>query len=215
MKKLIEIVMADDHPIVRQGLRQIIETDPGISVVGEADNGETALELIEEHRPDVAVLDIDMPGKDGFEVVRELGTDHTGFVFLTMHDEPDVFEEAMGLGVRGYVLKDSAVTDIVNAIRSVAEGKPFLSPSLSALLLERRRRAEDLEESRPGLRSLTPTERKILRLIADDKTSREIGAKLYISHRTVETHRANICRKLELRGSLALVRFAAAHRSEL
>lgn len=217
MKNEIKIIMADDHPIVRQGLRQIIETDPRITIAAEAGNGETALELIEDHQPDVAVLDIDMPEMGGFDVVRALDREKTGIgiVFLTMHAEQELFEEALALGVEGYVLKDSAVTDIVAGIRSVARGKPFLSPALSALLLKRRARIEELEEDRPGLQSLTPTEQKVLRLIAEDKTSKEIGEELFISHRTVETHRANICQKLDLHGPLALVKFAAAHRSEL
>ena len=209
--------MADDHPIVRQGLKQIIETDGAISIIAEAGNGETALELIEEHKPDVAVLDIDMPEMDGFDVVRLLQQKKLDVevVFLTMHHEDEIFQEAMDLGVKGYVLKDSAVNDIIASIRSVADGKPFLSPALSMLLLNRRTRVIELNEILPGLQTLSPTERRILRLIADDKTSKEIGEELFISHRTVETHRANISRKLDLHGSLALVKFAVANKSEI
>lgn len=217
MKKEIEIIMADDHPIVRQGLRQIIETDSAISIVGEASDGETALELIEKHQPDVAVLDIDMPKTDGFDVVRSLNEKKSNVevVFLTMHSENEIFEEAMNLGVKGYVLKDSAVNDIVMSIKSVAEGKHFLSPALSSLLLNRRNRINELNENIPGLQNLTPTERRILKLIAEDKTSKEIAAELFISHRTVETHRTNIIRKLNLSGSLALIKFAVSHKSEI
>ncbi len=217
MKTEIRIVMADDHPIVRQGLRQIIETDRAISIVAEAGDGETALELIEKHQPDVAVIDIDMPEMDGFAVVNELKNKNieVEVVFLTMHHEEEIFQAAMDLGVKGYVLKDSAVTDIVASIKSVADGKPFLSSALSALLLNHRARLEELEKEQPGLQNLSPTERRILKLIAEDKTSKEIGKELFISHRTVETHRTNICRKLDLHGSLALVKFAAAHKSEI
>lgn len=217
MKTEIRIVMADDHPIVRQGLKQIIETDRAISIVAEAGDGETALELIEKHQPDVAVIDIDMPEMDGFAVVNELKHKNivVEVVFLTMHHEEEIFQAAMDLGVKGYVLKDSAVTDIVASIKSVAEGRPFLSSALSALLLNHRAKTEELNKNQPGLQNLTPTERKILKLIAEDKTSKEIGKELFISHRTVETHRTNICRKLDLHGSLALVKFAAAHKSEI
>ena len=217
MEKEIKIIMADDHPIVRQGLRQIIETDRAISIIGEAGDGETALELIEKHQPDVAVLDIDMPKTDGFEVVRALKDKKSKveIVFLTMHSENEIFEEAMDLGVKGYVLKDSAVTDIVSSIKSVAAGKHFLSPALSALLLTRRNRIDELNENHSGLQTLTPTERKILKLIAEDKTSKEIASELFISHRTVETHRTNISRKLDLHGNLALVKFAATHKTEI
>jgi DNA-binding NarL/FixJ family response regulator len=217
MTEQIRIVMADDHPIVRQGLRQMIETDKNLSIVAEAGDGQTALELIEKHQPDVTVLDIDMPKMDGFAVVRELQKRRINveIVFLTMHSEEEIFQAAMDLGVKGYVLKDSAVTDIVSSIKSVAAQRPFLSPALSALLLNRRRRAEDFEREQPGLHLLTPTEKRVLKLIAEDKTSKEIGEELFISYRTVETHRANISRKLDLRGSLALVKFAVTHKSEL
>jgi len=217
MTEQIRIVMADDHPIVRQGLRQMIETDKNLSIVAEAGDGQTALELIEKHQPDVTVLDIDMPKMDGFAVVRELQKRRINveIVFLTMHSEEEIFQAAMDLGVKGYVLKDSAVTDIVSSIKSVAAQRPFLSPALSALLLNRRRRAEDFEREQPGLHLLTPTEKRVLKLIAEDKTSKEIGEELFISYRTVETHRANISRKLDLHGSLALVKFAVAHKSEL
>lgn len=209
--------MADDHPIVRQGLKQIIETDKSVLIVAEAGDGKNALELIERHQPDVAVLDIDMPEMDGFEVVREMKKKEIGsaIVFLTMHSENEIFEEAMDLGVKGYVLKDSAVNDIVASIKSVAVGGAFLSPALSALLINRRNRINELNENLPGLQTLTPTERKILKLIAEDKTSKDIAAELFISPRTVETHRTNICRKLNLSGSLALVRFAVTHKSEI
>ncbi len=122
----IRIVMADDHPIVRQGLRQMIETDKNLSIVAEAGDGETALDLIETHQPDVAVLDIDMPGMDGFAVVRGLQKKRINveIVFLTMHSEEEIFQAAMDLGVKGYVLKDSAVTDIVSSIKAVAAGRP-------------------------------------------------------------------------------------------
>jgi len=217
METQIKIVMADDHPIVRQGLRKIIETDKNLLILAEAGNGQTALDLIEEHRPLVAVLDIDMPVMDGFAVVRELQNRRieTEVVFLTMLDEEEIFQAAMDLNVRGYVLKDSAADEIVSAIKSVAKGRPFLSPAMSAMLLSRRRRSEELEKQQPGLHLLTPSERRVLKLVADNKTSKEIGEELFVSYRTIEAHRANISRKLNLSGNLALIKFAAANKSEL
>jgi len=214
---LIEIVIADDHPIVRQGLRQMIEGDRGLTIVGEAGDGATALEIIERHAPQIVVLDIDMPTLGGFDVVRELRRKKSDvkIVFLSMHSEEEIFSTAIDLGVSGYILKDSVTTEIVSAIRSVASGKSFISPSLSHLLLSRRNRAEKLKNDKPGLDLLTPTERRILKLIAEDKTSKEIGAELFISHRTVHAHRANISSKLNLSGNLALVKFAITHKSEL
>ncbi len=217
MAKQIRIVMADDHPVVRQGLRQMIEADKALTIMAEAGDGQTAFALIEQHRPDVAVLDIDMPQMDGFAVARSLQRKHLAVevVFLTMHSEEELFQAAMDLGVKGYVLKDSAVTDIVSSIKTVAAGRPYLSPALSALLLHRRRRTDELDKEQPGLHDLSPMERRVLKSIAEDKTSREIAAELFISPRTVETHRANICKKLNLHGSLALVKFAVIHKSEL
>ena len=209
--------MADDHPIVRQGLRKIIETDAAITILAEAGNGRAALDLIESHQPDVAVLDIDMPEMDGFAVVRELRKRRikAEVIFLTMLDEEETFQAAMDLNVKGYVLKDSAADDIIAAIKSAARGRPFLSPAMSAVLLNRRRRAEELEREQPGLHLLTPTERRVLKLIAENKTSKEIAEELFVSHRTIDAHRANISRKLNLSGSLALIKFAAANKSEL
>jgi DNA-binding NarL/FixJ family response regulator len=217
METQIKIVMADDHPIVRQGLRKIIETDRNLLIAAEAGNGQDALDLIEEHRPQVAVLDIDMPKMDGFAVVRELQRRgiEAEVVFLTMLDEEETFQAAMDLNVRGYVLKDSAADEIVTAIKAVAQGRPFLSPAMSAMLLNRRRRADELGKEQPGLHLLTQTERRILKLIADNKTSKAIGDELFVSYRTIEGHRANISRKLNLSGSLALVKFASANKSEL
>ncbi len=217
MENQIKIIIADDHPIVRQGLRQMIEADPNFTVVGEAGDGAETLRLIETHLPDVAVIDIDMPKLSGFEVVQEIARKKigVGIIFLTMHSEEEIFQQALDLGVNGYVLKDSATTDIVAGIKSIARGKPYISPSLSVLLLNRRRRTEQLKSEKPELDRLSPTERRILKLIAEDKTSKEIGAELFISHRTVHSHRANICQKLNLRGNLALVKFALTHRSEL
>jgi DNA-binding NarL/FixJ family response regulator len=217
MDDKVKIVIADDHPIVRQGLRQLIEADRNLTVVGEASDGETALQLIETHQPDVAVLDIDMPRIGGFDVVRELERKkiRVKIIFLTMHTEEAIFQTAMDLGVGGYVLKDSATNDIVAGIKSIAAGKPFISPAMSALLLNRRRRAQKLESEKPELDLLTPTERRILKLIAEDKTSREIGTELFISHRTVHAHRAHILQKLNLSGNLALVKFALTHKSSL
>ena len=133
METTIKIIMADDHPIVRQGLRKMIETDKSLNIVAEANNGEIALQMILEHQPTVAVLDIDMPVMDGFAVVRELQKRNLPIetIFLTMHSEEELFQAAMDLGVKGYVLKDGAVSDIVAAIKAVAEGRPFLSPAKS------------------------------------------------------------------------------------
>ncbi len=213
----ITLIIADDHPIVRQGLRQAIEADAVLKVLTEAGDGRAALEAIEKYQPQVAVLDIDMPLMDGFAVARAVREKklNVEMVFLTIQRDEDMVNEAVNLGVKGYVLKDSALTDIVSCIKSVAKGQHYASSALTSYLIKRSSRAAALTEEKTGIKDLTPTERRVLKLIAEYKTSKEIAEELFISYRTVETHRANICQKLDLRGSHVLIKFALAHKSEL
>lgn len=215
MAREVRILIADDHPLLRQGLRQAIEADLRFGVIAEASNGRAALDQIQRLKPQIAVLDIDMPEMDGFAVVRELRARQlpVDVIFLTVHRDERFFTEALQLGTKGYVLKDSAVTDIVSSIGAVAAGEHFTSPALTSFLVKQRRDATTTPAA--GLQDLTSTERRVLALIADYKTSREIGDLLHISHRTVQTHRANICIKLDLHGSHALMKFALDHRGEL
>jgi DNA-binding NarL/FixJ family response regulator len=217
MKPEISVVIADDHPVFRQGLRQIVEVESGIKVVGEAVDGAVALRMIRELRPNVAVLDINMPNMKGLDVAREVrqqGLD-ARIIFLTMYDDERMFNEALNVGALGYLLKDSAVGDIVGSIRAVATGHHFISPSISGYLVNRSTRSAALSEQTPSLGDLTPTELRILKLIAEYKTSKEIAAQLFISYRTVENHRTSICHKLGIHGSNALIKFALEHRYEL
>jgi len=211
----IRVVIADDHPIFRSGLRQIIEEDKGIEIVGEADNGATALDLIHELNPDVAVLDIDMPSKTGLEVLKELTGKKPAVIFLTVYADEDIYDEAMELGISGYVLKDSAVSDIVESIYKVHEGKYYISTSVSNFLLSRRDRLKKFESKEPTIEMLTKSERIILKLISEGKTSREISAILDSSFKTIENHRTNISNKLNLKGANSLVKFAIENRSNL
>lgn len=215
MPEEIKLIIADDHPIFREGLRQIIEKDQKIRIIGEADNGAKALELITEKKPDIALLDIDMPKMTGLEVLKQVADMPVKIVFLTMYSEEDIFDEAMGLGIKGYVLKDSAVNDILECISSVSEGNYFISPSMSNLLLKRRQKLAELRKTTPMLDNLTPTERKVLRYISQNKTSKEIADILFLSHRTIENHRTNISNKLNLRGSHSLIKFAIENKSLL
>jgi DNA-binding NarL/FixJ family response regulator len=217
MKPEISIVIADDHPVFRQGLRQIIEMEQGIKLVGEARDGTDALSMIQELKPDVAVLDINMPNMKGLDVarqIRQLGL-RTKIIFLTMYDDERMFNEALNVGALGYLLKDSAISDMAESVRAVAAGQHFISPSISRFLINRSSRTAALSEKMPSLDDLTPSELRVLKLISENRTSKEIAAQLFISYRTVENHRTNICQKLGIHGSNALIKFALEHRFDL
>lgn len=217
MKNQIHILIADDHPVFRRGLSLIIASDARLIVVGEAADGAAALERVEELKPDVAVLDVNMPELSGFDVARRMRERGiaTEIIFLTMHKDEAMFNTALDLGVKGYLLKESAVDDIVAGIKAVAAGENFISPPLATFLFNRSRRVAEFIVNRPAITDLTPTERRVLGLIAEQLTSREIAARLFISIRTVERHRQNICNKLEIHGSNALVKFAIANKEQI
>jgi DNA-binding NarL/FixJ family response regulator len=217
MTNEIKILIVDDHPIFRRGLRQVIESDANLKIVDEAENGVRALELIEKLKPAVVVADVHMPLMGGLELAREVREKNleTSLIFLTMHKDETMFNCAMDAGVRGYVLKDNAASDITDCIKTVALGKHYITPSISEFLFNRSRTVAAFKEKTGGLDSLTKTERRVLKLIAEEKTSKEIGELLFIHPRTVDNHRTNICRKLNLHGTNALLRFALTHKSQL
>jgi DNA-binding NarL/FixJ family response regulator len=219
MQPEITVLIADDHPIFRKGLREIIEADPGLKIIAEAEDGERALALIQSLRPQVAVLDVDMPHKDGVAVAREVRELRLNvpLIFLTMHRDERFFNAALDVGAQGYVLKDSALSEILSAIKAVAAGRSYITPLLTNYLLNRRAsRAQTAQHTGlAGLDALTETERRVLKLVAEYKTSREIADQLFISVRTVDRHRANIGAKLDLKGSHALLQFAIEHKAEL
>jgi DNA-binding NarL/FixJ family response regulator len=216
MKKT-KVFVVDDHPIFRRGLRDVILGEPGLEVVGEAGDGKTALEQIKATRPDVAILDVHLPDMDGLEVCLALQRLHppVPVVMLTLQDQESTFNAAMDAGAQSYLLKENAVQEVIQAVRAVIAGNIFFSPAVARFMLTRRQRASALREEKSGMNALTPTERLVLRLVADNKTNKEIGGELCISHRTVETHRTHICEKLNLQGPRALLQFAMEHKSEL
>ena len=214
MENKTRIVIADDHPIFRHGLKQVIESDPAFIVVFDAADGETALNKAIEEKPDVIVLDLNMPKMTGMQVAETLQKKAFpgAVVFLTMHSDEAMFNRAMNLGVKGYVLKEGAAAEIISCLKAVASGQYFTSPAITTYLFKR---ADSNSAQSGSLADLTATERQILKRIAEYKTSREIGDELCISHRTVENYRTNICSKLDLHGSHSLIKFALQNRDKL
>jgi two-component system, NarL family, response regulator NreC len=206
---VLTIVLADDHPIVRQGLRALLEAEPGWSVIGEAGDGLQAVELVERLKPGVLVADLMMSGINGLEVARQVSQrcPQTRVVILSMHANEAYVMEALRNGAAGYVLKDSSAGDLVHALREVGVGRHYLSPPLSeraiAAYIERAGQA-----AMDPYDSLTNREREILQLAAEGYNNQEIAERLTISPRTAETHRANLMRKLALRNQTDLVRYA-------
>lgn len=214
----IRVFLADDHPVFRLGMSQIVNAASGLSVVGEAGDGEQAWQRLRgSPAVDVAVLDVDMPYRDGFEVLkalREAGSP-LPVVFLTMHRDEHFLNRALDLEVNGYLLKDSALTEVVDCIRMVAGGQPYVSPLLSSFLIQRRRREQSQQSRRSLLTSLTSVELRVLKLVSEFRSNRQIAEALGISVRTIEHHRARACVKLDLDGHHALLKFAQEHAAEI
>jgi len=213
----LSIVIADDHPVFRHGLRNIIELEPDIEVVGEAGDGESALEMIQNQHPRIAILDLAMPKLDGIALARELANEEpsVGVILVTMHRGQKFFTQAIEAGVKGYVLKESAASDIINCIKAVIAGQNYVSPELTTYLIGSVQQAGAIASIKSDLEGLTTTELRVLSLLADYQTSKEIARNLFISPRTVYTHRNHICQKLEIHGSHALMKFALANKDLL
>lgn len=206
----IRVLVADDHSVVREGIRTLLEAEPSFHVVGEAGSGDEALTLIRELQPDVAVLDVTMPGTSGIEVIgrlREQGA-RTGILVLSMHDHPEYVLGAVRAGADGYMLKSAGPAEIRDAVRAVAEGREAFGPRVTQQLGAALRDEAARTSSRDRLDLLTPRERQVLTGVVAGRTSREIGEELGISHRTVETHRESIMKKLHIRTVAGLTRFA-------
>jgi DNA-binding NarL/FixJ family response regulator len=217
MTAKIRVFLVDDHPVFRHGLKDIIQSDTRFEVVGDCGDGDTALAEIPRAKPQVAILDVNLPRRTGLELARALraAAPPVACLMLTMHAEESTFNSAMDAGAHGYLLKDDAMDMVLLGLKTVAAGGVYLSPSISNWLVRRQQRASALKEEKTGLAALTATERRVLQLVAENKTNKQIGEELFISHRTVETHRSNICQKLQLQGAHKLLQFAIEHRSEI
>jgi two-component system response regulator NreC len=202
---MIRILLADDHALVRQGFRMILEAQPDMEIVGQAGNGREAVELAEKLKPDVVVMDVAMPELNGTEATRRLAasTPRTRVLALSMHKDSVYVREILRAGARGYLLKDSGDTDLVAAVRAIAKGEGYISPAVSdAVLSDYRKHVTD------PLDLLTGREREVLQSIAEGKTNKEIATALNLSVYTVEAHRGRIMEKLNLHSTGELVRFA-------
>jgi two-component system, NarL family, response regulator NreC len=205
----ISIVLADDHPVVRRGMRALLESAPDFSIVGDASDGLETVRLVERLKHDVLVLDLMMPGLSGLEAMRILRerAPATRMVVLSMHSNKAFVAEALKIGATGYVLKGSTEGDLIRAVRDAAVGTRFLSPAVNAIAID-----AYIEQAKAGPfdphETLTAREREVLQLAAEGKTSTEIAARLHISHRTVENHRSHLMQKLGLQNQSELVRYA-------
>jgi DNA-binding NarL/FixJ family response regulator len=204
----IRVLVVDDHAIVRSGLRRVLDAEPDIETVSEAENAERAVFEAMEHKPDIVLMDVVMPGKSGIEGLPALlqAVPSAQVLILSMQDDPQYVREAFEAGASGYVLKEAADTEVITAVRAVAAGERYVHPALGARLLA----AELAERKRADADPLSEREREVLRLLALGHTNQEIAKLLYISVRTAETHRAHIMQKLRLTSRAELVRYALA-----
>lgn len=209
MKKKIHVLVADDHTLLRNGIRALVEDQPDITIIGEAEDGREAIRLAHQLRPDVVLMDIAMPLLNGLEATRQIKRDHPeiNVLILTMYDHEEYFRQVLEAGASGYLVKRAAASELEHAIRAVSRGEAVLSPSITRLVLEDYLRKENNRpESEPE--PLSPREREILQLIAEGKTSREIAEILSLSIKTVQSHRTSLMQKLDLHDRGDLIKYA-------
>lgn len=209
MKKKISVLIADDHHIFRKGILSILKNEDPFEVVGEAPDGTIAIEKIRRLKPDIALLDLDMPGLNGLEIAMIISKEKlpVKVAILTMHKEKEYFNKAMEIHVKAFLLKDKISDDLIECLKTVADNKYFISPQLSTFLVDK--------EKPEWVELLTSAELIVLRLLAKNKTSKQISEELFNSVRTIENHRNNICKKLNLSGQNALLLFASKNKHYL
>ena len=208
--KPVRILLADDHTVVRKGLRLLLESVPEFQVIADAANGRDAVSLAEQHRPDVVVIDVAMPILNGIEAARQITAKlpATAIVFLSMHGDESYVLRALRAGARAYLLKDSAEYDLIQAVKAVSEGKAFFSPAISKMLVEDYMRQMQERGVEDSFELLTTREREVLQLLAEGKNNKDVAALLNLSLYTVETHRSNIFQKLNLHSQAELILYA-------
>jgi DNA-binding NarL/FixJ family response regulator len=209
----MNIMIVDDHPLFREGLKTIISRDDKFTVCAEAGNGLEGIQLARAHRPDIMLVDISMPDKSGIQMIRELKEDlpETRFVIISMHSEADYIVEAFRAGATGYMIKESASAQLILGLNTVATGELFLDKGLSQEVIFKllQSKTDSASEQDDPYSTLTPREQEVMRMLAEGLTSKEVAQQLYISPKTVENHRTNLMKKLGLKSSVELVRYAA------
>lgn len=204
----IKVLVADDHKVVREGLRTLIEKQPGMEVIAEAENGRMALKLIKKLSPDIAIMDIAMPDLNGIEATRQIVAEAPGtkVIALSMHSDRQFVTRMMSAGASGYLLKDCAFEEVARAIRSVMARQTYLSPEIVSIVVKAFLRRSEPSDSM--LSVISPREREVLQLIAEGKTTKQIALRLHISAKTVDTHRRNIMDKLDIHSIAELTKYA-------
>jgi DNA-binding NarL/FixJ family response regulator len=206
----LRILVVDDHAVVRRGVRALLESQPGWEVCGEATTGRDAVEQVKVLRPEIVVLDLSLPELNGLDATRQIlkESPQTQVLVLTMHSSEVLAQQVLQAGARGYVLKSDADLSLVDAVQSLRRGEPFLTPTVTELVLDRYVRSEAEDVGEAARVELTPRQREIIQLVAEGKSSKQVAGSLGISVKTVEVHRGNIMRKLRLRSVSELVRYA-------
>ncbi len=209
----MDLMIVDDHPLFREGLKTIVNRDKKYTVIAEAGNGKEGIKLAKKHKPDIMLVDISMPGKNGIQVIRELkeALPKTQFIIISMHSEADYIVEAFRAGATGYMIKESAAHNLIKGLDTVAKGELFLDNALSQEVVFKLLQAKG---NRPGSEqdpysTLTSREQEVMRMLAEGLTTKDVAEKLYISPKTVENHRTNLMKKLGLQSTVELIRYAA------
>lgn len=217
MNRIIKICLADDHPIFCEGLRKIIQLEKSFMVIDCTGDGNHALEIIRKNKPDVAVLDISMPGITGLKIAQVISDEKlpTLPIILTMYNDEEYLDEAMENDVKGYLLKETTTNEIIDCIKTVLKGGFYISKELIDYLIKNKQTKSSKNEVLEQLEKLTPSERQILKRISENKTSPQIAKELFVSFRTIQNHRTNISHKLNLAGNNKLLLFALEHKSLL
>lgn len=213
MESKIRVLIADDHPLFRQGIKQILELENDITVVAQAANGDEAVRLTREHKPDVILMDINMPGSNGLQAIKEIKDENINskIIVLTIHEDREYLIKTIQMGAEGYVLKDAEPSVLIDAIRSVHQGQSYIQPNMTKELVKEFNRLTLHGRERNGENRLTAREREVLKLIAEGMINKEIATKLYISEKTVKNHVSSIFRKLNVSDRTQAAIYAIKH----